>query len=302
MIDSPRDLLMSLGIEVRGDVRSVPVGGGCISQAVKVSWSDSRDITHSIFMKRNSLAFVDNFECEFKGLELLHRAGAIRVPKPVAVKSTGASAWLVTQWIQEGSRPKDFFETFGVQLAKLHRVTLGSRIGLDHDNYLGATKQINAPDSGESRDWVSFVVEHRLGYQLRLAERQGLVNSSLRRDVEKTIERLPDLLAGRAEETSLLHGDLWSGNYLCDPQGQPVVIDPAVHYGCREAEWGMILLFGGCGEAFKEAYQSEFPMPDGWTRRAQVYVLYHLLNHLNLFGASYGSQCQSVARDLLRAS
>ena len=112
---------------------------------------------------------------------------------------------------------------------------------------------------------------------------------------------MPELLQGRDDETSLLHGDLWSGNYLCDERGEPVVIDPAVYRGCREAEFGMIRLFGACPPTFERAYCDTFPLPDGWHRRVSVYVLYHLLNHLNLFGSGYLGQCHQVTDEILRS-
>ena len=110
---------------------------------------------------------------------------------------------------------------------------------------------------------------------------------------------MDDLLAGRDDQTSLIHGDLWSGNYLCDSEGGPVIIDPAVYYGCREAEFGMLKLFGSCPNEFYEAYDDVFPRRDGCQRRTDVYVLYHLLNHLNLFGRGYLDHCRQVAAEVL---
>jgi fructosamine-3-kinase len=122
----------------------------------------------------------------------------------------------------------------------------------------------------------------------------------LQRDCEQIIDLMDDLLEGREDQTSLLHGDLWSGNYLCDREGDAVIIDPAIYYGCREAEFGMLRLFGSCPGDFYESYLDTFPLPAGWQRRVSVYVLYHLLNHLNLFGTGYRSQCQRLAAEILR--
>ena len=183
-----------------------------------------------------------------------------------------------------------------MQLAKLHRQSRGHEIGWHRDNFLGAAPQPNA----RCDRWAEFVALHRMGHQLRWAINQGHSDELLTRDVNVIIQRMDDLLDGRADETSLLHGDLWSGNYLCDDMGRPVIIDPAVYRGCREAEFGMLKLFGSCPPEFYHAYQTAWPMPEGWERRTDIYVLYHLLNHLNLFGSGYLSQCRSLASSILR--
>lgn len=272
-----------------------PVGGGCISDAARVGVSMKDGQTKTLFVKSNAASFAENFRCEAGGLGRLRTAGAIRVPEVVAQGVVDGRAWLVLEWIDTARRGGGFFADFGRRLAELHRATLGDRIGLDHDNFLGSARQINSPETS----WVRFVAEHRIGFQLRWAIDRGIAGDRLRRDVQRVIDRLDDLLSGRDESTSLVHGDLWSGNYLCDSGGQPVIIDPAVYHGCREAELGMLRLFGGCPSEFGDAYQDSFPMPDGWQRRTSVYVLYHLLNHLNLFGSGYRDQCQSLAAELL---
>jgi fructosamine-3-kinase len=182
-------------------------------------------------------------------------------------------------------------------LASLHRSTQGQQIGLEINNFLGAAPQINTP----ANCWSRFVAEYRLGFQLRWAADQGLDDAALRRDVELILRQLDQLLSGSESTTSLLHGDLWSGNYLGDSSGAPVLIDPAVYYGNREAEFGMLKLFGACPRRFYEAYHEAFSFADGWQRRINVYVLYHLLNHLNLFGRGYLAQCVDVAGQILRA-
>lgn len=292
-----RALLDRLGHRSVSEYEVAPIGGGCISDAMRLQWQDGAGGTQRLFIKRNTRSFEDNFQCEFDGLMRLSQPRVLRVPQPVGVFVIGRSAWLVTEWIEPRRPERGFFERFGRDLAQLHRTTLGERVGLERDNYLGAARQLNR---ASSNDWVAFVAEQRLGFQLRWALDQGLADAALRRDVDRVIDRLAELLAGREEATSLLHGDLWSGNYFCDSDGRAVIFDPAVYHGCREAEWGMIQLFGGCPAEFTAAYQAESPLPDGWQRRATVYVLYHLLNHLNLFGQGYASQCRSVAAGLLR--
>ncbi|MGB7327009.1 MAG: fructosamine kinase family protein [Rubripirellula sp.] len=271
------------------------VGGGCISDAVRVDVRFRDRTAQTVFIKSNDASFADNFGCERDGLGCLRAADAIGVPEALASGVISGRSWLVLQWIDAGRRGPDYFARFGHSLAQLHRNTLGTQIGLDRDNYLGATRQPNSPRPR----WPEFVADQRIGFQLKLAVDQGLASSQLRRDVETTINRMDQLLAGRQDATSLLHGDLWSGNYLCDTDGQPVIIDPAVSYGCREAEFGMLRLFGSCPSGFYDAYNDAFPLAAGWQRRSGVYVLYHLLNHLNLFGVGYLDQCQSTASNLL---
>jgi protein-ribulosamine 3-kinase len=285
--------------EVLADLGSVvacrPVGGGCISHAMQVTLRDRGGEQFDVFVKRNSDSFLENFRCEADGLRRLAAAAAIGVPQVLRVATSGAHAYLVTQWVELAAKKTTdghFFEAFGRSLAQLHHHTRGEQIGLDHDNFLGSAKQINTP----AASWSEFVQQHRLGFQLRWAVDQHLAGAALQRDVEAVIRRVPQLLAGRDEQTSLLHGDLWSGNYLCDAQGEPVLIDPAVYYGCREAEFGMLKLFGGCPAEFYEAYEAQWPLPQGWQRRAGLYILYHLLNHLNLFGTGYLGQVKEVLR------
>ena len=293
----PLDVILTNLLKTPCSVTDVSrVGGGCISEAFRVTIDEENKPKRQVFVKRNDASFLDNFDCETLGLQELAEANTIRVPDVLAFGRVGEQAWLVTEWVEPSSRPPDFFDSFGRQLAELHRTTTGSEIGWQRDNYLGAARQVNTA----ATTWEQFVAEHRLGYQIRWATEQKQADTRLRRDVEAIIDRIADLLQGRVDETSLLHGDLWSGNYLCDLSGHPVLIDPAVYRGCREAEFGMIRLFGSCPPAFDEAYQQTFPLPDGCWRRVSVYVLYHLLNHLNLFGQGYLSQCHAAAAEILR--
>jgi protein-ribulosamine 3-kinase len=271
------------------------VGGGCISDAKRVSIVDDTGNSRTLFVKSNDASFLDNFRCEWDGLVRLGQPNVIGVPVPIAVGVVDEQAYLVTGWIDQRQTGSDFFAQLGKHLADLHRATLGSQIGLDRDNYVGAARQVNSP----TRTWSEFVAVNRIEFQLRWAIDQGLGDSKLQRDCRQIIRSIDKLLDGREESTSLLHGDLWSGNYLCESDGRPVIIDPAVYYGCREAEFGMLKLFGSCPESFYEAYTERFPLRNGWQRRTQVYVLYHLLNHLNLFGSGYHSQCRQVAAEIL---
>ncbi|QDV81197.1 fructosamine kinase family protein [Planctomycetes bacterium TBK1r] len=291
------------------DQRSL--GGGCISEVSVVtircddvtSWQKSfehgpTEPPTRLVIKRNAADMVSNFRCEFRGLQALAEAGVIRVPQGLAVDVVGDQAFLAMEFIPvdpSGSSPERFSD-FGRQLAQLHRATAGKQFGWPEDNYLGSAKQPN----GACDSWAEFFATRRIGFQIKWATDQGLADARLKSDCERIVARMDDLLAGRSDESSLLHGDLWSGNYLFDDEGQPVLIDPAVYRGCREAEWGMIKWFGNCPGEFEQAYQDEWPMADGWRRRVAIYMLYHQLNHLNLFGSSYASACRRTAAEVLR--
>ncbi|MEI7771071.1 MAG: fructosamine kinase family protein [Chloroflexales bacterium] len=229
---------------------------------------------------------------EARGLELLGAAGAVRVPAVVAVADPAPEAghaFLLSEWL-EGGAPVDM-AALGAQLAALHRSTAPA-YGLDHDNYIGGTPQRNGWDS----DWPQFFVERRLLPQLDLAGSRGLLGVGRRRSLERLLGRVGDLLAGVSRQPALLHGDLWAGNVVAaDPRGAPGLIDPAVYYGDREAEIAFTELFGGFSPAFSTAYNQAWPLEPGYVERRDLYNLYHLLNHLNLFGEGYGSQVDLIA-------
>ena len=256
------------------------------------------------FVKSIDGARLSNFQAEADGIASLRsavtRIEGLVVPELYGVFAIGGAAWLSMRWM-DGEHPSGrFFEDFGSALAKLHRHTLlddqaSKSIGWHIDNFLGAAPQINTPMSS----WNDFFAEHRLGHQLRWAVDQGLASTGLKRGVQQMIRDLPNLLDGRNPATSLLHGDLWSGNFM-NAGTSTVLIDPAVYRGCREAEFGMLKLFGGCPRGFYDAYEEEFPMPSGCWRRVSVYLLYHLLNHLNLFGTGYLSRCEAGVDQILR--
>ncbi|TWU61009.1 Fructosamine kinase [Crateriforma conspicua] len=274
------------------------VGGGCISDAVCVRGISDQDKPETWFVKANTVDFAENFACELDGLNALRSTGVIHIPEPIATGIDASHSFLVTRWIPSEPPTADFFTGFGRRLAEHHVAseTTDDRHGWHRDNFLGATVQPNQP----CESWVAFVAQQRIGHQLSLAVENGWSDSRLKSDVQKIIDHMDDLLSGRHSTVSLLHGDLWSGNYLCTDGGRVALIDPAVYRGCAEAEFGMIQLFGSCPPEFYDAYQDVRPLADGWRRRVQVYVLYHLLNHLNLFGGGYLSQCQRTAAMVLR--
>lgn len=278
------------------------LGGGCISHAMQIALMSDRLGNRTLFAKSNTPSFTDNFKCEWDGLTALAATESISVPRPIAMGTAAERSWLITEWVETRPQTEQFFGEFGRQLAELHRATASTQVGWPRDNFLGAATQRNtATDS-----WVEFVAQNRIGYQLQWAVDQQRADAKLRRQGEAIVAAMPDLLSGRADETSLLHGDLWSGNYLFgstheDLANGPVIIDPAVYNGCREAEFGMLKLFGSCPPEFYDAYQATWPLADGWKRRVNIYVLYHLLNHLNMFGSGYLGQCHHVASDILHS-
>ena len=285
----------STGLPVRITARQ-SVGGGCINRAEVVTLSDGR----RFFVKSNPNPRPGMFPCEAEGLAALAAPGAIRVPRPIATggEQPGGVPWIVMEYIPTGRPGPDFSERFGRQFAALHRATVHNRCGFHRDNYLGATPQENA----WSDDWVGFWRQRRFGFQLRLGQETGQFDAELSHRLERVMERLPELIGLPEEPACLLHGDLWGGNYLADDRGEPVLIDPAVYYGRREADLAMTLLFGGFDGRFYSAYHEAWPLADGSEARLEIYKLYHLLNHLNHFGQSYRGGCMSILKRFVSSS
>jgi fructosamine-3-kinase len=261
------------------------LSGGCINQAIKLTLRDQ-----AYFVKLNRADSLDMFETEAAGLEALATAGAIRTPGVVCSGQWEDHAYLVLEYIplQKTGDPA----LAGRQLAALHRAT-GRHYGWKQDNYIGATPQPNTPDDS----WVEFWHGQRLGFQLALAERRGY-GGALQVAGARLLGRLPALL-DHNPSVSLLHGDLWSGNLGYDRNGAPVIYDPAVYYGDRECDLAMSELFGGFSEHFYRAYDEAWPLDAGYATRKTLYNLYHILNHLNLFGGGYGRQALAMIDRLL---
>ena len=261
------------------------LGGGCIN-AAEVVGDGSRDY----FVKTNRAARLDLFEAESDGLAALAAARAIRVPQAICYGSSGDTAYLVLELLDLSGRADG--TRAGRALAELHRST-SDRFGWHRDNHIGATPQVNGPDL----DWVSFWRERRLGPQLDLASANGHA-----RALQGAGDRLASGLAaliGHRPPPALIHGDLWGGNLGYLPGGEPVVYDPAVYYGDREADLAMTELFGGFGGDFYAAYREAWPLDPGYGVRKHLYNLYHVLNHLNLFGGGYLGQARSMIDRLL---
>ncbi len=247
-----------------------PVSGGCIHRCYRVTSAKRHH-----FLKLNDARYADAFAAEADGLAALRNSG-LRAPEPLAHGIAGDHAYLLLEFLE--LRSKSDFAALGRILATAHHKP-GPRFGWERDNYIGATPQRN----GWCDDWAEFWRERRLHPQIELARSKGF-------DVEMPAL---GLLKGHKPQPSLLHGDLWSGNAGFTAQG-PVVFDPAVYYGDREADLAMTELFGGFPREFYRAYNEAFPLDAGYEKRKHLYNLYHLLNHLNLFGGGYLVQVKAT--------
>lgn len=264
------------------------VGGGCINRACMIAGGARR-----YFVKLNGAGALHMFTAEAAGLEEIARSGALKVPRPLCWGTAAGTAYLVMDYLELGVAGGAAAAALGRHLAVLHRVT-GESFGWHRDNTIGATPQINS----RCADWPAFWRRHRLGYQLQMAAANGY-GGRLQRDGEKLLAAIPALFAGHTPQPALVHGDLWAGNWSADHTGTPVVFDPAVYFGDRETDIAMTELFGGFPGAFYTAYRAEYPLDPGYEIRKTLYNLYHVLNHLNLFGASYLSRAQHMVAMLL---
>jgi fructosamine-3-kinase len=235
------------------------------------------------------------FEKEANGLRELASANVIRVPEVIHTSED----CLILEYIESGSKRKDFFEYFGHRLALLHQQS-AEEFGFFEDNFIGSTPQKNLPSEEEKNNWPLFYWNKRILYQFRLAEKNGYADKTLTSLISNLESVLEEILSAGAEPPALLHGDLWGGNYMVDESGSPVLIDPAVYYGHREADLAMTKLFGGFSEEFYRAYQQTYPLKAGASEREPAYLLYHVLNHLNLFGPGYYGQAIQLLRKLTK--
>ncbi len=267
------------------------IGGGCISESYKVKMQSGRNY----FLKINLSAPPDFFLKEANGLKELEKAGSIRVPK-VILKD---DSFLLLELLNNESKRKNFFEDFGRRFASMHKYS-SDNFGFYEDNYIGSNIQKNIPNNQNKRNWAAFYFENRILFQFRLAEKNGYATEELRNGISSLENKMENILEGSQEKPSLLHGDLWSGNYMADENGDVCLIDPAVYYGHREADLGMTKLFGGFSLDFYSAYNETFPLSAGYEYRENIYKLYHVLNHLNLFGRGYYSQAISIIKSYIK--
>lgn len=255
----------------------VPAAGGCINHGGEIKTAGGA----SYFIKwNNAQLFPGMFEAERSGLLLLKRSNTVRVPEVVGVIQDDKWQVMVMEYIRSSKPAGNYWEMLGEQLAALHQIT-SPCFGLDADNYIGSLPQYNE----QKAKWIDFFITNRLEFQLLLAEKHGRADTYLRKRFEKLYTRLPEIFPDEAP--ALLHGDLWSGNLITTETGQPCLIDPAVYFGHREAELAFTRLFGGFDSRFYQAYQAAFALHPGFPERADVYNLYPLLVHVNLFGGSY---------------
>ncbi len=251
------------------------VGGGCIANSGIVTMQSGK----KYFLKQG---FANRmFECEANGLKEIKKSGVIKVPEVILVDAD----FLLLEVIESGYKSSSAMFQFGCEFAQLHQFK-GVSYGFYEDNYIGSTAQVNSVLS----TWEDFYFENRLKFQYKLAEKNGYTTPELKDKFLNIENKLSMILSGSEEEPVLLHGDLWGGNYMIDKEGRAILIDPAVYYGHREVDLAMTKLFGGFSSEFYDGYKQILPLKDGYEYRENIYLLYHVLNHLNIFGTGYYSQ------------
>ena len=267
--------------------RQQSMGGGSINAAFLLSGENGQ----KYFVKTNQSGRRAMFEAEARGLQALASSHTLRVPEAVCFGENPAQSYIVLEYLAlAGSADQ---RLLGEQLAAMHRVT-AEKFGWEIDNTIGATFQPNA----WMDDWLEFWSERRLGFQLQLAAKNGY-GGELQSLGEKLLLAMPELFAGRQISASMLHGDLWGGNVAGLKDGTPVIYDPAFYYGDREADLAMTYVFGGFTPDFYASYQNAFPLDEGFAVRKTFYNIYHIINHLNLFGGGYHGQAIHMIEQVL---
>jgi len=285
----PKALRTTLEDRLDVTIESVAtVSGGCIANACRLDTG-----ARPLFLKYGNESVARTFPGEAAGLEALAAAESpLTVPSVIdtAAPSGDRPGFLVTEWIHSGRKGRRFWETFGEGLAALHRHTEDA-YGFEQDNFIGRSPQPNA----WTDRWPAFFREQRLAPQVEMARDQNRWRARWDAPLEALYRSLPDLLP-EAPSPSVLHGDLWKGNFMVTAVGEPALIDPATYYGHREADLAMTELFGGYDDHFYDAYRSAWGLEPGYEARCEVYNLYHLLNHLNLFGGGYAGSVEQTLR------
>jgi fructosamine-3-kinase len=277
----PKDIQNRIQSELDSEIQSsTSIHGGDINQAEKITL----DSGNTLFVKWNEDAPDSMFEVEAKGLNLLKSADSgLKIPSPLLIADT----FLVLDWMEEGGGKNNSAFEFGQQLAQLHK-TSSDQFGLNHDNFIGRLPQSNTKHS----NWFDFFALERIEPQVRMGIESGKLTRSLLKDVEGLYKKLGSIFP--TEEPSLLHGDLWSGNYMFTKSGGTSIYDPAVYFGHREMDLAMTRLFGGFSANFYDGYKEEFPLSGGFDSRVNIYNLYPILVHANLFGGSYCRQAENI--------
>jgi len=271
------------------------VSGGCINQGYQVRGNDTE-----YFVKLNQAAQVEMFAAEALGLKQMYVTKTITVPQSICWGVAGNSSYIVLEWLNLGSGNQQGWTEMGRQLAAMHQQgncdrvaeALPHRFGWEINNTIGSTPQINT----WTDNWADFFAEYRIGYQLKLANRRG----GSFPDTSKVVAAIREQLADRKPHASLVHGDLWSGNAALSADGAPVIFDPATYYGDRETDLAMTELFGGFPAPFYHGYEQAWALDSGYKRRKNIYNLYHILNHFNLFGGAYGNQALSLILEIFK--
>ena len=264
------------------------IGGGDINQARLLETAEG-----NFFLKFNTKPKAyDMFQKEVRGLEILRKPNVISVPEVLGIGETKDAAFLILEYIQTGRRVGSFWLDFGRKLADLHRITQPD-FGLDHSNYIGSLVQQNNPHS----KWTEFYISERLMPQMKLARDLNRLQKTDIQSFEKLFKKLPDLIP--EEKPALIHGDLWSGNFMVNQNRQPVLIDPAVSFSNREADIAMTKLFGGFDADFYISYMDSFPFEPGYAERTKIYQLYYLTAHVNLFGGGYINSVRRILKDFM---
>lgn len=265
-------------------INSFPVAGGCINKTFKLQTD-----TGIFFLKyNNTIAHPKMFELEVKGLNLLRTANAINIPEVIAHAASDDISFLLLEYIPSSNINSDSWKNFGTSLAKLHKKS-NTVFGLDHNNFIGSLHQTNT----YKNSWIDFFIEERLEKQIALARNSKCISTALIKKFDSLYKFLPDIFP--KESPSLLHGDLWNGNFILS-ENKVYLIDPAVYYGHREVDLAMTKLFGGFEKKFYEYYDQEFPLEKGFDKRIDIYNLYPLLVHVNLFGISYLSSVERIIK------
>lgn len=262
---------------------SQSIGGGCINHAHQLKTNHG-----NFFLKWNDAkSFPTMFESEAKGLSLLRATNTLFIPEISSVGEDAENSFLLLEWIEPGKKQKNFRKDFGKNLALLHQHT-SEYFGLDHDNYIGSLSQKNKPHAS----WTEFFIQQRLEPQVKLAVDAGKLSNQFITKLSNLYNALPEILP--EENPSLLHGDLWNGNFMVAPNGFACLMDPAVYYGHREMDLAMTRLFGGFDPEFYQSYHETFPLEKNAPSRVDIYNLYPLLVHVNLFGGGYVQQVKSI--------
>jgi len=260
-----------------------PLSGGDINEVYKLS---TKNKTYCVKVNSSEL-FPGMFQAEKMGLERLKCSNTFTIPEVIAVLEKKGQSFLLMEYIFQGTKTREFWSDFATNLATMHQNS-SDKFGLDHNNYIGSLQQIN----NEKTTWAEFYTENRLLYMFDLAKTSGHLSSSDGKALLNLCNRLTEIFP--EEVPALLHGDLWGGNYLIDDNGKACLIDPAVYYGHREMDLGMMQLFGGFDSKVFDYYNERYPLEKHWQERVPITQLYPLLVHVNLFGSGYVSQVRRI--------